>query len=50
MVMLRQKLVNMIEIEPKYCETAKQRMIREISQPCLPTMEPERQVKQSNLL
>jgi DNA modification methylase len=31
-----------VEIEPKYCQIAVERMERELSQPCLPTMEPER--------
>jgi DNA modification methylase len=31
-----------VEIEPKYCAIAVERMERELSQPCLPTMEPER--------
>ena len=31
-----------VEIEPKYCAIAAERMERELSQPCLPTMEPER--------
>jgi hypothetical protein len=30
-----------VEIEPKYCAIAVERMERELSQPCLPTMEPE---------
>jgi site-specific DNA-methyltransferase (adenine-specific)/modification methylase len=38
-----------IEIEPKYCAIAVQRMERELSQPCLPTMEPEK-VKQEVML
>jgi len=29
-----------VEIEPKYCAIAVQRMERELSQPCLPTLEP----------
>lgn len=31
-----------IEIEPKYCAIARDRMERELAQPCLPTLEPER--------
>jgi DNA modification methylase len=31
-----------VEIEEKYCAIAVERMERELSQPCLPTMEPER--------
>jgi site-specific DNA-methyltransferase (adenine-specific)/modification methylase len=38
-----------IELEPKYCAIAVQRMERELAQPCLPTMEPEK-VKQEVLL
>jgi DNA modification methylase len=38
-----------VEIEPKYCAIARERMERELSQPCLPTMEPEK-VKQEVLL
>jgi DNA modification methylase len=38
-----------VEIEPKYCQIAVERMERELSQPCLPTMEPER-AKQEALL
>jgi DNA modification methylase len=38
-----------VEIEPKYCAIAVERMERELSQPCLPTMEPEK-VKQEVLL
>ena len=29
-----------IELEPKYCAIARERMERELSQPCLPTLEP----------
>jgi DNA modification methylase len=38
-----------VEIEPKYCAIAVERMERELSQPCLPTMEPEK-VKQEVLI
>jgi site-specific DNA-methyltransferase (adenine-specific) len=38
-----------VEIEPKYCAIAVERMERELAQPCLPTMEPER-TKQEVLL
>ena len=38
-----------IEIEPKYCAIARERMERELAQPCLPTMEPER-AKQEALM
>jgi hypothetical protein len=38
-----------IELEPKYCAIAVERMERELSQPCLPTMEPEK-VKQEGML
>jgi hypothetical protein len=38
-----------IEIEPKYCAIAVERMERELSQPCLPTMEPQ-QAKQEVLI
>ena len=38
-----------IELEPKYCAIAVERMERELAQPCLPTMEPEK-VKQEVLL
>ena len=38
-----------IELEPKYCRIAVERMERELSQPCLPTMEPEK-VKQEVML
>ena len=31
-----------IELEPKYCAIARERMERELAQPCLPTMEPEK--------
>jgi site-specific DNA-methyltransferase (adenine-specific) len=29
-----------VEIEPKYCAIARERMERELAQPCLPTLEP----------
>ena len=38
-----------VEIEPKYCAIAVERMERELSQPCLPTMEPQ-QAKQQELV
>jgi DNA modification methylase len=38
-----------VELEPKYCRIAVERMERELSQPCLPTMEPEK-VKQEVML
>jgi site-specific DNA-methyltransferase (adenine-specific)/modification methylase len=38
-----------VEIEPRYAAIAVERMERELSQPCLPTMEPER-AKQEALL
>jgi hypothetical protein len=38
-----------IEIEPKYCEIAKQRMLRELAQPFLPGMEPHAEARQSEL-
>jgi DNA modification methylase len=38
-----------IELEPKYCAIAVERMERELAQPCLPTMEPEK-VKQEVML
>ena len=38
-----------VEIEEKYCAIAVERMERELAQPCLPTMEPER-AKQEVLL
>jgi DNA modification methylase len=38
-----------VELEPKYCAIAVERMERELSQPCLPTLEPQ-QAKQVALL
>jgi len=38
-----------IEIEPKYCQIAVERMESELAQPCLPTLEPQ-QAKQEALL
>ena len=38
-----------IEIEPNYCAIARERMERELSQPCLPTLEPQ-QAKQEVLI
>jgi DNA modification methylase len=38
-----------VEIEPKYCAIAVERMERELAQPCLPTLEPQ-QAKQEALL
>ena len=35
-----------VEISEAYCKIAVQRMERELSQPCLPTMAPDQQVKQ----
>ena len=38
-----------VEIEPKYCAIAVERMERELAQPCLPSLEPQ-QAKQEALL
>ncbi len=38
-----------VEVEEKYCKIAVERLERELSQPCLPTMAPEQQVKQEAL-
>lgn len=39
-----------IELEPKYCAIAVERMERELAQPCLPTMEPEKIKQQETTL